>query len=234
MYFKFLCTFHWLMAGADVGYSLLFQASLGRDVVMSLDRGGGCYDLELFFPPLMLSCFLLYGMTSCHPGDSVALLCFSKWFAKQGLLHKTCNSKSVLWIRAESEREYELWVEGFFQLSIKYRCIWDWVHLWNNRHCHHTTCQDEESALLFWKEEFELNVIAHVDVSQCTWAQSLQQTLIPNYKFRENVLWHHTNSQNCFCSLYIHLHFQKWHLFLCLAPNDQKRNFSVTLSGLCS
>lgn len=72
------------MAGADVSYSLLFQASLGRDVVMSLDTGDGCYDLELIFPPLMLSCFLLFGRTSCHPGDSLALLFFSKWFAKQG------------------------------------------------------------------------------------------------------------------------------------------------------
>lgn len=70
---------------ADVSYSLLFQASLERDVVvMPLDTQVGCYDLELFFPPLMLSCFFLFGRTSCHPGDSLALLCFSKWFTKEG------------------------------------------------------------------------------------------------------------------------------------------------------
>lgn len=68
-----------------MSYSLLFQTSLGRDVVViSLDTGDGCYDLDLFLPLLMLSCFLLFGRTSCHPGDSLALLCFSKWFAKQG------------------------------------------------------------------------------------------------------------------------------------------------------
>lgn len=74
-----------LVAGADVSYSLLFQASLERDVVvMSLDTGDGHYDLELLFPPIKLSCFLLFGRTSCHPGDSLALLCFSRQFAKEG------------------------------------------------------------------------------------------------------------------------------------------------------
>lgn len=102
--------------------------------------------LSSFSCPL---CFLIpysHGRTSYHPGDSLALLCLSKLFVKEGkhfyTRHAIC--KSVLWSRVGSEREYELWVQGLFQLSVKCTCLWGWVQLWNNRHHHCTMCQDEE------------------------------------------------------------------------------------------
>lgn len=97
--------------------------------------------LSSFPPPL---CFVVpysCGRTSYHPGDSLALLCLSKLFAKEG---KHFYTRHSMWSRVESERECELWVQGLFQLSVKCSCLWGWVQLWNNRHHYCKMCQDEE------------------------------------------------------------------------------------------
>lgn len=160
---------------ADVSYPLLFKASLQRDIFCVCEHRSCHYDLELFSSPLLFSHSLHSpGRTGYHPGDS--LLCLSKLFAKEGkhLYTRHAISKSVLWNRAESEREYKLWVQGLFQLSLKCSCLWGWAQLWNKHH-HCTVCQDEEGIHCPSEKRtsYELNVITQMDVSQYTWACSL-------------------------------------------------------------